>query len=72
MLSFLKRFSPEILARLAVQFHELTKMSVIDRAFPAKGVYSFLLFDSLFKNFIIEVLLPKVECSLSLEKSNSG
>ena len=35
-----------------MQFHELTKMSVIDRAFPAKGVYSFLLFDSLFKNFI--------------------
>lgn len=55
-----------------MQFHELPKMSVIDRAFPAKGVYTFFLFDSLFKNFIIEVLLPKVECSLSLEKSNRG
>ena len=42
-----------------MQFHELPKMSVIDRAFPAKGVYTFFLFDSLFKNFIIEVLLPR-------------
>lgn len=55
-----------------MQFHELPKMSVIDRAFPAKGIYTFFLFDSLFKNFIIEVLLPKVECFLSLEKSNRG